>query len=154
MKNLLMIAIAFVTITATAQERKKEDHKGDRKERMQKLQDMTPEETAEFQTKKMTLQLDLNEKQQAEVKKLFKEEATTRKAKMEEFKAKKEKADGEKLSKEDRMKMQNERLDNQIEMKKKMKAILNDDQYAKFEKMQEERQEKRGDHAKMRKNKE
>ncbi len=48
---------------------------------------------------------------------------------MEEFKAKKDKAEDKKLSKGDRLKMQNERLNHQIEMKKKMKAILNAEQY-------------------------
>jgi protein CpxP len=150
MKNLLMIAIAFLTISATAQERKKDGQKGDSKEHMDMRKDMTPEENAQLQTKKMTLELDLTEKQQVEVEKVLLAEAKTRKAKMEEFKAKKDKAESEKPSKEDRLKMANERLDYQIEHKKKIKAILNAEQYAKFEKMQEERQEKRGNGAKMR----
>jgi hypothetical protein len=140
MKNLLMIAITFVTIATTAQDRKKEAPKGEMKERMEMRQSMTPEESAKLQTKKMTLALDLNEKQQAEVEKILLEEATTRKAKMEEMKAKKENAEGKKPSKEDHLKMANERLDHQIEMKKKMKAILNAEQYEKFEKMQGKRQ--------------
>ena len=146
MKNLFMIAIALVTITATAQDKKKEDRKADIKERMEKRQNMTPEEIAELQTKKMTLHLDLNEKQQAEVQKLLVAEATTRKEKMAEFKATRE--SGEKLSKEERLKMENERLDHQIEMKRKMKSILNADQYAKFEEMQAKRDSKRGMHKK------
>ncbi|MGJ8590920.1 MAG: hypothetical protein ACSHXF_00130 [Aquaticitalea sp.] len=142
MKNLLMIAIAFLTISASAQDRKKDDNKGD--SRMEMYKDLTPEETAKLQTKKLTLELDLTDKQQVEVQKVLLAEAQTRKAKMEEFKAKKEKSDAEKPTKEDRLKMANERLDHQIEQKKKMKAILNAEQFAKFEKMQDKRQGKRG----------
>ncbi|HLT32760.1 MAG TPA: hypothetical protein VKZ98_03135 [Aquaticitalea sp.] len=131
MKNLLMIALAFVTLNAVAQEDKKEMRKTEMKERMAKSERMTPEEIATLQTKKMTLHLDLNEKQQSEVKALLLEEAQTRKDKMAAFKAKKE--TGEKPSKDDRFNHQNDRLDHQIELKKKMKTILNADQYAKYE---------------------
>ncbi len=154
MKNLLMIAIAFLTINATAQERKKEGQKGEMKERMEMRNKMTPEETANLKTKKMTLHLDLTEKQQSEVEKLLLDQAKTRTAKMEEFKSRREMADGEKPSKEERLKMANARLDHQIEMKKKMKAILNAEQYEKFEKMQEKRQGMKGHKARMQKQKE
>ncbi|MCB0447892.1 MAG: hypothetical protein KDD03_10355 [Gelidibacter sp.] len=140
MKNLLMIALAVFTLQATAQENKKEARKGEMKERMEARQDMSPEDMAKLQTKKMTLHLDLTEKQQVEVEKILLAEAKDRKAKMEEFKEKKEKAEGEKPSKEDRLKMMNEKLDHQIEMKKKMKAILNDEQYKKWDAMQEKKQ--------------
>jgi len=149
MKNLLMIAIALVTINATAQERKKDAPQGEMKERMEMRQAMTPEETAQLQTKKMTLHLDLTEKQQVDVKTILLAEAKTRNSKMEEYKAKKEKADGVKPSKEERLKMQNARLDHQIEMKKKMKSILNAEQFEKFEKTQGKRQAKKGRNAKM-----
>ncbi len=143
MKNLLMIALAVFTLQATAQENKKEARKGEMKERMEARQDMSPEDMAKLQTKKMTLHLDLTEKQQVEVEKILLAEAKDRKAKMEEFKEKKEKAEGEKPSKEDRLKMMNEKLDHQIEMKKKMKAILNAEQYEKYDKMQSSRQGKK-----------
>lgn len=136
MKNLLMIAVAFITINVSAQDKKMEVAE----ERKEMRQDLTPEETAKLQTKKMTLQLDLTDQQQVEVEKLLFNEARLRMAKREEFKANREKLQGEKLSKEERLKMTNERLDHQIEMKKKMKAILNVEQYAKFEKSQGKRQ--------------
>ncbi len=140
MKNLLMIAIALMTISANAQERKKIEKKEGIENRAEMRQNLTPEESAKLQTKKMTLRLDLNEKQQIEVEKLFLAQAKERSSKIEAFKSKKETAAGEKLSKEERLKMKNDRLDYQIEMKKKMKVILNADQYAKLENMQEERQ--------------
>ena len=155
MKNLLMIAITLASFTVTAQDEQKEGPKGQMKERMEMHQSMTPEEIAQLQTKKMTLTLDLNEKQQAEVEKLLLVEATTRKTKMEAMKVKRENEEREKPSKEEHLKMVNERLDHQIEMKKKMKAILNAQQYEKFEKMQDKRQTMmRGKKADMKKHKE
>ncbi|MEO6348306.1 MAG: hypothetical protein ABIO60_10405 [Aquaticitalea sp.] len=153
MKNLLMIAVALVTLNASAQERKQENHKGDMKDKMEMRQDMTPEEIAQLQTKKMTLHLDLSATQQSEVEKVLLAEAKDRKSKMEAFKVKKEAGD-EKRSKNDRLKMQNERLDHQIALKKKMKGILNADQYEKFEKMQEKRDGKRGKQMRMERHKE
>lgn len=73
---------------------------------------------------------------------------------MEEFKAKMEKAEGEKPSKEERLKMANERLDHQIEQKKKMKAILNAEQYERFEKMREKREGMRAERSQMNKRRE
>ncbi|MEZ4803643.1 MAG: hypothetical protein R2797_12800 [Gelidibacter sp.] len=151
MKNLLMIAIAIVTLNATAQERKKEAPKGDMKERMEARQEMTPEEIAQLQTKKMTLHLDLTSAQQSEVEKLLLAEAKERKAKMETFKAKKEA--GEKPTKDERVKMENARLDHEIEFKKKMKAILNAEQYEKFDTMQSKKQAMRSKGGNMRKHK-
>ena len=52
---------------------------------------------------------------------------------IEERKAKKEQSEGEKPSKEERLKAINSKLDHQIETKRKMKSILNDEQYAKWE---------------------
>ena len=153
MKNLFMIAIALVTLNATAQERKSDAQKENVKERMEMRKSLTPQERADLQTKKMTLKLDLTASQQAEVNKMFLQDANTRKIKMEQYKAKKQAATAEKPSKEDYLKMQNERLDHQIEMMKKMKAILNADQYQKFEKMQEEKQGRGGKKYQMRKRK-
>lgn len=154
MKNLLMIALAVVTLNVSAQERQREGQKGAMKERMEMRQDMTPQEMASLQTKKMTLHLDLTDKQQKEVEAILLEEATARKVKMAEHKGKMQKADGEKPSKEERLKMMNERLDHQIEMKKKMKTILNAEQYEKFEAMQSNKQNMRDHKSKMGKDKE
>lgn len=149
MKNFLIIVLALVTLNVTAQERKKDGQKGAMKERMEMYKDMTPQEMASLQTKKMTLQLDLTDQQQKEVESILLEEATARKAKMAE-----RKADAEKPSKEARLKMVNERLDHQIEMKKKMKTILNAEQYEKYEAMQSKRQGMKGKRSYMKRSKE
>lgn len=133
MKRLALLAVAFLALQATAQERQK-GHQN--KERAQKMMNLSAEEMATLQTKKMTLHLDLTEAQQAKIQKLNLENATKRKAMMEARKAKKESGNAEKPSKDERLAMMNTRLDHQIAMKAKMKDILNAEQYAKWEKAQ------------------
>lgn len=131
MKKLCIIAVAFITLQATAQEQKPALTKA-KVERTNS--DMSPEDIAQIQTKKMTLELDLNETQQKQVNALLLEEAKTRAEKKEAYSKMKDNADAKaSITKEDRVKMMNERLDNQIAMKAKMKEILNADQYAKWE---------------------
>ncbi|MFK7747794.1 MAG: hypothetical protein AB8B65_05365 [Kordia sp.] len=135
MKNIIYALALLFTLNIAAQEGP--DHKGKKGKRgMQKemLQDMTPQQIATLQTKKLTLALDLSDKQQRQTMALQTEVATERKAKMEAHKAKKEK--GEKPTKAERYQMMNERLDAKIAYKKKMKEILTDEQYTKWEKMQ------------------
>ena len=109
---------------------------------MERYQDYSPEEIANLQTKKMTLHLDLNESQQKEIKKLNLENAISRETMMKAHKAQKESGNMEKPSKEARLKMMNDRLDHQIEMKATMKKILNADQFTKWEKSKEEMKNK------------
>lgn len=142
MKKLILIALAFIGLQATAQELKQK-HGGERKDRMEKMQDLTPEEMATLQTKKMTLHLDLTEAQQKQIQALNLEEATLRKAKMEEYKKLKE--SGEKPTKDMRVKMMNEKLDHEIELKQKMKTILNAEQFEKWEKSQAKRSKNFGE---------
>jgi hypothetical protein len=124
MKKLMLIAIALITLSATAQDQK--NRRGD-------FKDLSPEEVATLRTKQMTLHLDLTESQQAEVKPLLFEEAKH----METVRASRDKKmqdkTAQKPTKEERYAMANERLDRQIEMKKKMKTILTEDQYVKWE---------------------
>lgn len=127
MKKLILIALAFVAIQATAQEQKR-DHK-----RGQAMAQLSADEMATLQTKKMTLRLDLNESQQREIQKMNIENAKARKAHMEARKAKKASGTTEKPSKEDRLAKMNKMLDHKIEAKAKMKKILNAEQYAKWE---------------------
>lgn len=145
MKNLCIIAFAVLTIGASAQERQNEGQRKKMRERMEMRQTMTPEETAILQSKNMTLHLDLTKAQQTEIEKILQEDGKIRAAKREEFKKIKGNLEGQKLSKDDRFKMANDRLDHRIDVKKKMKNVLNAEQYKKFEKMQEKRQSLRRD---------
>ncbi|MFD2824420.1 hypothetical protein ACFS5M_12130 [Lacinutrix iliipiscaria] len=135
MKKIAIIAIALFTLQINAQER------GERKKGRA---DFTPEEMAQLQTKKMTLDLDLTEAQQIEVSKINLENAKARKAKMEAFESRKDNKDAEKPSKEERLKMKNEMLDAQIATKQRMKSILNAEQFEKWEKLQDKRQNMKG----------
>tara|TARA_R110002049_G_scaffold295948_3_gene483754 strand:+ start:4444 stop:4911 length:468 start_codon:yes stop_codon:yes gene_type:complete len=132
MKKLILIAIAFIGLQATAQQKQGTN----RGERGNKMMTLSAEDMATLQTKKMTLALDLNESQQKEIQKINLENATARKAQMEKRKANKEAGTAQRPSEEERLKMMNAMLDHKIEMKAKMKSILNTEQYAKWEKAQ------------------
>jgi len=153
MKKIVIILIALVTLQVTAQDKKKAYHKEGQRERMETMKDLTPDEMATLQTKKMTLHLDLTEAQQKSIQTFNFEEATFRKAKMEEHKAMKDSGETKAFTKEDKFKMMNERLDHQIAVKQKMKSILNAEQFDKWEASQGNMQHKRDGQKKMMKNK-
>lgn len=127
--------IAVATLQVSAQEQKREV----RKQRMESKTPYSPEELAQLQAKKMTLKLDLSEKQQKEMSEVFLEQAKMRHSKKEAFVKSKDKTAAKVWSKEERFKMANARLDQKIEMKKKMKSILSSEQYKKWGKMNEKR---------------
>ena len=127
-KLLLALALVITTVNfAQKKERNAEDQ-------------LSKEQKTVLLLKKMTLELELTEKQQKELKPILLEQATERAEKRAAFKAKKEK--GEKLSKEERFSMANERLDNQIALKNKLKKILTPEQMTKMEAMKSARKEK------------
>lgn len=123
MKKLFLAVLLSFSILTIAQER---DNKRDQ---------LTLEQKTELRVKKMTLELDLNTKQQQELKSLFLEEGKKMEGKKKEMKAKKE--NEEKLTSEERFEMKNKMLDKQIEMKAKLKKILTPEQMSKFEKMKD-----------------
>ncbi|WP_298898042.1 DUF4890 domain-containing protein [uncultured Psychroserpens sp.] len=142
MKKLILIALAFVSLQAVAQDKQKKELKRERGARAEMMKDMSPEEIATITTKKMTLALDLTEKQQAQVKEVMLTQAETMKAKRNEREEMKKEKGEKKISKEDRVKMMNQRLDDQIAMKKKMKSILTSEQYEKWESLQGKHQKR------------
>jgi periplasmic protein CpxP/Spy len=99
-----------------------------------KGQDREPlslEQRTELQVKKLTLDLDLNEKQQKEIKTLMLENGKQRQEKLE---SRNEQIKTEKgLTAEQRYEMQLAALDHQIAMKESMKKILTKEQFAKWE---------------------
>jgi len=140
MKKLIIIALAFIGLQATAQRKEGGPRNHDRGEKMMNL---TAEEMATLQTKKMTLALDLDQGQQDKIYKINLENATERKAMMEERKANKEAGTAQKPTKEERFKKMNEMLDRKIEEKAEMKKILNDEQYDKWVKSLEKKDHRR-----------
>ncbi|MEX0273069.1 MAG: hypothetical protein AB3N16_01690 [Flavobacteriaceae bacterium] len=125
MKKLVLMSMLAVGSFAMAQEH----GRGGK----QMMKDLTPEQMATLQTKRLTLALDLSTAQQEEVQTLHLEAAKYKKAAMAERAAKKEK--GNKPTAEERYAMQNDRLDRMIAMKSQMKDILNASQYEKWEKI-------------------
>ncbi|MDX1772481.1 hypothetical protein [Oceanihabitans sediminis] len=130
MKKLIIVTLAFVSIQLSAQERKA------------MKADVSAEEFAQLQTKKMVLALDLTEEQQKEISKIHLENAKVRKAEMETRKLRKNAE--EKPTKEEILKRKNNRLDAQIATKQKLKSILSAEQYEKWEKLQSEKRNKAG----------
>ncbi|BAO74891.1 hypothetical protein [Winogradskyella sp. PG-2] len=140
MKKILVIALALFTLNGVAQEKRKRS--SERHEKMDMRKDMSPKDIADLKSKKMTLRLDLTDAQQRKVHKLILNQAEVNQNKRKERKGYDEKR--EKPSKEERLKMQNQRLDQMIALKREFKTILTAEQYAKFEKMQPEKQRRKG----------
>lgn len=129
MKAWILAAVMILGLTATAQ--KREHERGER---------LTPEQRVELQVKKLTLELDLNKKQQGEIKQLLTTKSIEREKMMEKRKAEKE-AEAQRNS-EERFAMRSKMLDEKIAMKAEMKKILNEEQFNKFEELEKERQKK------------
>jgi hypothetical protein len=128
MKKLILIAIAFVTLQAVAQDTKKEI-----------MQNLSAGEMATIMTKKLTLALDLTKEQQVEVQKLMLVQATDRKRNIDERAKMKTSKEVKTTAKSYNAEDINKRLDRKIEAKQKMKSILTAEQYKKWEIMQERR---------------
>jgi len=144
MKNLIIAVFVFITWTSFPQQNRSErcEHN---KEMKQRGNSLTPEQRAELSSKRMTLQLDLNESQQ---KKLYAVELEHAKLRNTRFQSKKNKSE---LNDEERFKLKTERLDIQIAIKKDMKSILTEKQYdiwqnsGHYRKKEEQRKHKRRD---------
>lgn len=120
MKKAMIILMALTTFAITAQN-KSEDRK---ENRSQLRENLTPEQRAELHTKKMTLDLNLNETQQAQINQLLLKMHNNR---PERTKNRKEMTDAQKLE------AKNVMLDRRIAMKKEMKQILTEEQFTKWE---------------------
>ena len=142
MKNLIIICIALLGFTGIAQE-KRAGRMEARKEMRQQMKSMSPQQKAELSAKKMTLKLDLSEKQEKEVTKLMKKRAEKRTAVMASMKDGKSRKD---LTETERFELKKKMLDERITYKKEMKAILTDSQYATWE--QSFNKHKRRNHSK------
>jgi len=139
MKKIIVLIALMVMTVAQAQD----GRKGERRDRMK---DATPQEIATLQSKKMTLDLDLTDKQEKEVYQVLLTQAEKRKA--------------NKMSREDRDKLTDEQkktariaaMDDRITVKRAMKKTLNEEQYAEWEKTTQNREGKRGKGDKKEKN--
>lgn len=132
MKKVFIIAVLAISLSSLAQDRKERHSKG-------AMEQMTPEQRNQLHVKKLTLDLDLNAKQQEQVAAIMAEQTAKREAIKAERKAKMEEA------KANRFEMKNRMLDEQIEMKNKMKSILSVIQFSKWEMMKEKNRERMGE---------
>lgn len=129
MKKVVFVLVAFIALNTQAQGER--SHKG---------QDLTPDQMATLRTKQLTLDLDLNEAQQAKVFTLSKKTAEEMKAMRAERKENKE------AMEKDRFEMKNQMLDKQIAIQNEMKTILNDEQFEKWKKISKHRMNKMKKH--------
>ena len=95
------------------------------------VEKLSPEQRNTLQLKEMTLNLDLTASQQKEVAPIIAEQTTKMEAKRNEMKARKEAKRS--LTANDKFEMKDKSLDSKIEMKAKMKKILNKEQMEKWE---------------------
>lgn len=142
-KSILMLLLATTTFSAIAQEKNlaKRD----------KAEQMTVEQKNQLMLKKMTLDLNLSTSQQNEVSALIAAQSAKREAKKAEML--KNKADKKTITAQQKFDLKSEILNNQIEMKEKMKKILSKDQMAKWETQKDKRQEKNHKRMKQHRNK-
>jgi hypothetical protein len=137
MKKLIIAALLVVGITAFAQDRKE---MGDRPERRPEMEKLSPEQRTQLMVRKLTLDLDLNTKQQEEVKQIIAEQGAKREAMKAERMARKE--EKKRPTADEQYAMKNKMLDEQIVFKDKMKKILSPEQYQKWDSQKEKRQGK------------
>jgi protein CpxP len=123
MKKLMVVALLMVGMTIFAQER-------NRRLQGNEMEQFTPEQRSQLQLKKMTLNLDLNESQQKEIKAFIADKNTKMETHKTAMKAMKEK--GTKPTNDERFAMKMKMLDEQIATKKRMEKILNPKQFEKW----------------------
>lgn len=132
MKKVISLIVLVLVVSFTSQ--------AQRKMKNEDREPLSVEQKTTLSVKKLTLALDLTEKQQREVRPLIAEKIAKRKKMHEEFKARKESA--KKLTKDERYERMNAKLDEKIAFKAKMKQILNKEQYEKYEKIAAKRMRK------------
>jgi protein CpxP len=129
MKKLIIASLLFIGISSYAQ-----DKKGTQK-RMNRavMEKFSPEQQNQLMLKKMTLELDLNGKQQEQIGQIISEQSKEREVMMQNHKEMRE--DNKKPTTDDRFEMKSKMLDKQIAMRDKMKKILSPEQFEKWHKM-------------------
>ena len=137
MKKWMAAAMLFTAMVTFAQQKPQAAKDGARAE----LEKLTPEQRNALHLKELTLKLDLNASQQAEMGKVIADMDARHQA----LKAERTANEGKKPTPDEIFARKNKRLDEQIAMKSRLKKILTPEQLDKFEKMHHERQmQKRG----------
>ena len=141
MKKLILAALLAVSVSTFAQCKKEmekkchtEKHSPDERNEFG-MEKLSSEQRTQLMVKKMTLELDLNAKQQEQVKQIIAEQMVKREAMRAEQMAKKE--EDKKRTADQIFVIKNKILDEQIAMKNKMKTILSPEQLEKWKAIQE-----------------
>ena len=131
MKKLIFTLALIISLSFVGMAQEKESGKRESTEKL------SAEQRNSLLLKTMTLNLDLTASQQKEIAPIIAEQTTKMDAKRSEMKARKEAK--KLLTANEKFEMKNKSLDNQIEMKAKMKKILNAEQIQKWEANKEKR---------------
>ncbi|MBC7607684.1 MAG: hypothetical protein H7199_12130 [Burkholderiales bacterium] len=124
MNKLILTLMIVVGCNSFAQENRLENKE-------KEIEKLSPAQRDELHLKKLTLDLGLNEKQQKEMREIIATQSSRRTAAMTERKANQEK--GIKPTPDQRFDMANRKLDNEIEVKERIKKILSSEQFIKWE---------------------
>lgn len=141
-KVITLLVLVFAFIFSTQGQNKK----------AKRASKLTIEQQTTLAVKKMTLALDLSEKQQNDIKPILMAKITERKMAIKKRKAAKKAK--ERPSADEIYEMKMKQLDGLILIKSKMKNILDEKQYERFEEMQKRRMKMALKKKKMRKGKE
>jgi hypothetical protein len=138
MKKILILMLALTSSVAFAQHGGRGHHRqgGDKAEL---LKELSVEQLAQLETKKLTLALDLNATQQQEMLKVQTTIAQDKKAMLAEREARKAANETQKLTPDQRFEQMDAALDKKIAIKSEIKAILSAQQFEKWERMQHHR---------------
>ena len=141
MRTILSVLVLLISFSAVGQP----PHEGQKGEkRMEKMKKMTPEQQATLWSKKMTLELDLNESQQEQVHALILNKVNKQK----ERRANRPK---ERPSDTEIYQMKVNQLDEKIAMKKAMKSILTPAQFEIWEKKTKKKEHMKRKHLEQKK---
>lgn len=139
MKRVFAALLLVIGLSTQAQERPHGPQGGPRQE-MEKL---TPAQRRDLHVKEMALKLDLNASQQKDMVKVLEDADSNR----EKFRAQFEADKGKELTGDEIYARKSAMLDSRIAMKQKVKKILTDDQYKKWE-QEKKHHKKHGKHGK------
>lgn len=125
MKKLVIMAMVSLSISGIAQEKRNENNRNQ--------SEFTPKQKSELMVKKLTLELDLNAKQQKAMSDIITEQQLKREALRTDIKNKR--AENKKLTSDEKFVLKNQVLDEKIALKNQLKKILTPEQLAKWEKI-------------------
>ncbi len=130
MKKLVLTTLIAIAVSSVSIAQQAPRSGGMKMMQMHQQDDFTPEQRATLKAKKLTLALELSDKQQKELEKLFSEEGKMMQKHHQKMKADKEA--GKEVNPYDLM---NQHMDLKIDHQRRIKNILTEDQYTKWSKM-------------------